>query len=76
MTEFKYNTTLNGGAITVYMKIDKDFDEDGESIHTSLDYVDYYGTDVTELLFKEQLTALEMEAEAAMSDYSFEQRNV
>jgi len=30
MTEFKYNTTLNGGAITVYMKIDKDFDEADE----------------------------------------------
>jgi hypothetical protein len=58
------------------MKIDRDFDEDGESIHTNLDYVDYYGTDVTELLSKEQLTALEMEAESAMSDYSFEQNNV
>jgi hypothetical protein len=76
MTEFEYNTTLNGGIITVVMNIEHDFDEDGESIHTSLDAVYYDCTDVTGILSKEQLTALEMEAEAAMSDYSFEQRNV
>lgn len=76
MTEFEYKTTLNGGIITVVMNIEHYFDEDGENIHTNLDAVYYDCTDVTGILSKEQLTALEMEAEAAMSDYSFEQRNV
>ncbi len=76
MTEFEYNTTLNGGVITVVMNIEEVIDEDGTDYVTSLKAVYYDCTDVTGILSKEQLTALEMEAESGMSDYSFEQRNV
>jgi hypothetical protein len=76
MTEFEYSTTLNGGVITVVMNIEEIIDEDGTDFVTSLDAVYYDCTDVTGILSKEQLIALEMEAQAGMSDYSFEQRNV
>jgi len=76
MTEFEYNTTLNGGVITVVLKIEEFFDEDGTDWMTSLNAVYYDCTDVTGILSKEQINELEMEAQSGFSDYCFELGNV
>jgi hypothetical protein len=76
MTEFEYNTTLNGGVITVVLKIEEFFDEDGTDWMTSLSAVYYDCTDVTAILSKEQINELEMEAQSGFSDYCFELGNV
>jgi hypothetical protein len=76
MTEFEYNTTLNGGVITVVLSIEEIIDEDGTDWKTNLSAVYYDCTDVMGILSKEQLDALEMEAQAGFSDYCFEQSNV
>jgi hypothetical protein len=76
MTEFEYNTTLNGGVITVVLKIEEFFDEDGTDWMTSLSAVYYDSTDVTGILSKEQINELEMEAQSGFSDYCFELSNV
>ncbi len=75
MTEFEYHTTLNGGAVTVVLNIERVIDEDGEDFHTSFGAVYYDCTDVTAILSKETLNELEMEAEAGFSDYSWELKN-
>jgi hypothetical protein len=76
MTEFEYSTTLNGGVVTVYLKIEEESDEEGKIVMTTLDAVYYDGTDVTGILSKDQITALEMEAEIGFSDYAWEASNV
>ena len=76
MTEFEYNTTLNGGVITVVLNIEEIFDEDGKDWVTSFQAVYFDCTDVTGILSKEQINELEMEALAGFSDYCFELRNV
>jgi hypothetical protein len=76
MTEFEYNTTLNGGAVTVVLDITEIDDEDGIDYKTSLQAVYHEGGDVTAILSEQTLSELEMEAEAGLSDYSFEIRNV
>jgi hypothetical protein len=76
MTEFEYNTTLNGGVITVVLKIEEIFDEDGTDWMTSLSAVYYDCTDVTGILSKEQINELEMEAQSGFSDYCFELGNL
>jgi hypothetical protein len=76
MTEFEYNTTLNGGVITVVLEIMEIDDEDGIDYKTALHAVYHEGCDVTAILSEQTLSELEMEAEAGLSDYSFEIRNV
>ena len=76
MTEFEYNTTLNGGVITVVLNIEEIFDEDGKDWVTSFQAVYFDCTDVTGILSKEQINKLEMEALAGFSDYCFELGNV
>ena len=76
MTEFEYNTTLNGGVITVVLNIEEIFDEDGKDWVTSFQAVYYDCTDITGILSKEQINELEMEAQAGFSDYCFELGNV
>lgn len=76
MTEFEYNTTLNGGVITVVLNIEEIFDEDGKDWVTSFQAVYFDCTDVTGILSKEQINELEMEALAGFSDYCFELGNV
>ncbi|CAB4141545.1 hypothetical protein UFOVP415_15 [uncultured Caudovirales phage] len=76
MTEFEYNTTLNGGVITVVLNIEEIFDEDGKDWVTSFQAVYFDCTDVTGILSKEQINELEMEAQAGFSDYCFELGNV
>jgi hypothetical protein len=76
MTEFEYNTTLNGGVVTVVLNIEEIFDEDGKDWVTSFQAVYFDCTDVTGILSKEQINELEMEAQAGFSDYCFELGNV
>jgi hypothetical protein len=76
MTEFEYNTTLNGGVITVVLNIEEFLDEDGIDWKTSFQAVYHDCTDVTGILSKEQINELEMEALAGFSDYCFELGNV
>jgi hypothetical protein len=76
MTEFEYNTTLNGGVITVVLNIEEILDEDGIDWTTSFQSVYFDCTDVTGILSKEQINELEMEAQAGFSDYCFELGNV
>ena len=74
--EFEFQTTLNGGIVTVVLKIEKDFDEDGETIHVSFDSVWFESVDITPILTTEQINALEMEAEAGFSNDIWELSNV
>ncbi|CAB5223024.1 hypothetical protein UFOVP378_45 [uncultured Caudovirales phage] len=76
MTEFEYNTTLNGGVVTVVLNIEEILDEDGIDWTTSFQAVYFDCTDVTSILSKEQLNELEMAALAGFSDYCFDLRNV
>jgi hypothetical protein len=76
MTEFEYNTTLNGGVVTVVLNIEEIIDEDGQDWITSFEAVYYDCIDVTSILSKEQLNELEMAALAGFSDYCFDLRNV
>jgi hypothetical protein len=75
MTEFEYRTLLNGGLVTVVLSIEEFFDEDGEDRIVAFDGVYFDGVDITPILSSEQINELEMEAEKAMSDYSFELKN-
>ena len=74
--EFEFQTTLNGGIVTVVLKIEKDFDEDGETTHVSFDSVWFESVDITPILTTEQINALEMEAEAGFSNDIWELSNV
>jgi hypothetical protein len=76
MTEFEYNTTLNGGVVTVVLNIEEIIDEDGKDWVTSFQAVYFDCTDVTGILSKEQINELEMEAQAGFSDYCFDLSNV
>ena len=73
--EFEFQTTLNGGIVTVVLKIEKDFDEDGETTYMSFDSVWFESVDITPILTTEQINALEMEAEAGFSDLAWELSN-
>ena len=74
--EFEFQTTLNGGIVTVVLKIEKDFDEDGETTNVSFDSVWFESVDITPILTTEQINALEMEAEAGFSNDIWELSNV
>ena len=74
--EFEFQTTLNGGIVTVVLKIEKDFDEDGETTNVSFDSVWFESVDITTILTTEQINALEMEAEAGFSNDIWELSNV
>ena len=56
-----YTTTLNGGIVTVYI------DTSRPSYMNRLDSVWFEETDITSILDKNTLTALDMEAERALS---------
>lgn len=68
MTEFEYNTTLNGGIVTVVLNIEEVCDEDGIDYVTSLQAVYHDCTDVTGILSKQQLNELEMEAQSVLHE--------
>jgi len=74
--EFEFQTTLNGGIVTVVLKIEKDFDEDGETTNVSFDGVWFESVDITSILTTEQINSLEMEAEAGFSNDIWELSNV
>ena len=57
----EYETTLNGGIVTVYL------DTDLPSYLDRLDSVWFEGVNITSILDKNTLTALDMEAERALS---------
>ena len=57
----EYTTTLNGGIVTVYI------DTDRPSYMNRLDSVWFEGVDITSILDQNTLTALDMEAERALS---------
>ena len=57
----EYETTLNGGIVTVYL------DADLPSYLDRLDSVWFEGVNITSILDKNTLTALDMEAERALS---------
>ena len=59
--EFEYQTTLNGGIVTVVLDVSL------ESWAERLQSVHFDCTDVTSILDKNTLTALDMEAERAYS---------
>lgn len=65
MKQFEYETTLNGGVVSVYLKVTTEDDECGTRELVDLDSVFFDCTNVTAILSKEQLSELEMEAEAA-----------
>ena len=73
---FEVTTLLNGAAVELVMCIDRDCDEDGETVSSFLWAVMYDGVDILPVLDQQTLNALEMEAQSAMSDWSFENRNV
>ena len=66
---FDHETLLNGSCVTVEMRVSFDTDWDGD-IHTSFQLVAVYfdGVDVSPILDKQTLIALEMEAESAETD--------
>jgi len=66
---FDHETLLNGACVTVEMRVSSDTDWDGD-IHTSFSLVAVYfdGVDVSPILDKQTLIALEMEAESAEND--------
>jgi len=72
MTEFEYTTTLNGGIVSVWLDLTKD--DDG-SLIPSFNGVFFECMDITPILSKEQISELEMEAEAAFIDHSWELKN-
>jgi hypothetical protein len=74
--EFEFQTTLNGGIVTVVLQVEKDFDEDGETTTVSFDSVWFDSVDITSILTTEQINALEMEAEAGLSNEAWELSNV
>jgi hypothetical protein len=67
---------LNGGIVTVVLQVEKDFDEDGETTTVSFDSVWFDSVDITSILTTEQINALEMEAEAGLSNEAWELSNV
>ena len=66
--QFEYETTLNGGIVSVFLDITEEHDEDGMHVYTNLDSVWYECTDVTGILDQQTLSALEMEAESVFFD--------
>ncbi len=66
---FELDTLHNGQLVTVILGIDVDYDEYGANEYRYLWAVMYEGTDVLPLLDKQTQNALEMEAEAAASDW-------
>ena len=74
--EFEFQTTLNGGIVTVVLQVEKDFDEDGETTTVSFDSIWFNNVDITEILTTEQINALEMEAEIGLSNEIWELSNV
>ena len=66
---FDHQTLLNGACVTVEMHVSFDTDWDGET-HVSFELVAVYfdGVNVSPILDKNTLIALEMEAESAASD--------
>jgi hypothetical protein len=74
--EFEFQTTLNGGIVTVVLQVEKDFDEDGETTTVSFDSVWFDSVDITSILTTEQINSLEMEAEAGLSNEAWELSNV
>lgn len=73
---FEVSTLLNGAVIELVMGIDRDWDEDGETVSSGLWAVMYDGVDILPILDQQTLNALEAEGHAAMSDWSFEQSNI
>ena len=71
MKDYSYDheTLLNGACVTVEISVSFDFDIDGDW-HTSFDLVAVWfdGVDVSPILDKQTLSALEMEAESAATD--------
>ena len=74
--EFEFQTTLNGGIVTVVLQVEKDFDEDGKTTTVSFDSVWFDSVDITSILTIEQINALEMEAEDGLSNEIWELSNV
>jgi hypothetical protein len=70
MTEFEYETTLNGGIVTVVLDIEEILTEDGTDHSITLQAVYYDCTDVTGILSEQQLSELEMEAESVLHEES------
>jgi hypothetical protein len=71
MKDYSYDheTLLNGACITVEINVSFDTDWSGET-STSFELVAVYfeGVDVSPILDKQTLTALEMEAQSAIED--------
>lgn len=67
-TEFDYDTTLNGGVVTVVLNVTELLDEYGIDYSRSLKSVYFDCTEVTSILSEQQLSELEMEADAAWRD--------
>lgn len=68
---FEYQTTLNGGVVSVWLKVHTD--EDGKS--ATFDKVFYEGADVTRIVSNEQLMELEMEALKGFAEAGWETAN-
>lgn len=68
-TEFTYDTTLNGGIVTVVIDISM------PSYMERLSGVFFEDVEITRFLDKPTLTGLEMEAENAYSNESFDNAN-
>jgi hypothetical protein len=66
---FDHETLLNGACVTVEMHVSFDTDWEGDT-HASFELVAVYfdGVDVSPILDKNTLMALEMEAESAAND--------
>jgi len=66
---FDYQTLLNGACVTVEMHVSFDTDWDGDT-HVSFELVAVYfdGVDVSPILDKSTLIALEMEGESFAND--------
>lgn len=68
---FEYQTTLNGGVVSVWLKVDTD--EDGKS--ATFDKVFYESVDVTGIVSNEQLMDLEIEALKGFAEAGWETAN-
>lgn len=68
---FEYQTTLNGGVVSVWLKVHTD--EDGKS--ATFDKVFYEGVDVTSIVSNDQLMELEMEALKGFAEAGWETAN-
>jgi hypothetical protein len=70
---FDHETLLNGSPVTVEMRVSFDTDWDGD-FWSTFDLIAVYfdGVDVSPILDKQTLTALEMEAESAEKDTRFD----